>query len=971
MVFIEYLLENCKAYPDKTAFIDGATGKKLSYAEVDALTAKVYAYLSDRGIGREDFVMINLPRGIYALVAALGVWRAGAAYVIVEEGMPTQKRDYIYKDCGCSLLLRTEEFAQILELPGKEGYKKTDLHDASYAVYTSGTTGNPKGVIHEYGTMEENRKYFNYEGQNFLEGDVRFLLLSPLSFVATVIAMQIVLEYGGTMVIPPYTVVKNKEKLLAFMAAYKITVTFFTPSLLQLNPKFHPELKILFLSSEPAKNIYHDGITLYNVYAQSETGFFAGIFRLDKAYEITPIGKLQDPDHEIIILNEEGKRARPGEMGEVCFENPYFRGYMHLPEETERAFQGGIYHTGDIGKYLPDGNVVLLGRNDDMVKVNGNRVEPGEIEKAMKEVLGLHWTAAKAFVEDNRVYICGYYNEDIDLDMAEAKKELIKRLPAYMVPSHFIKLDEIPLNPNGKLSRKSLPKPDFRAREDYIAPETDTEKTLCDAMQTVLHLEKVGVVDDFYELGGDSISSMKLLQESGLEGLTTDMIFRGRSAREIAQIYRNEAAGTDEGTLRMQEDLARRKDHPLLMEQLAAFDYQLYAPRSTMWNLPCFFRFGKEIDLPRLKEAVENVLKAHGVFSTILKFNEEGELIQRYTDALDKTVEIEKDSEAELVDIREELVRPFKLVDSPLYRFRIFETERGGYLFFDLHHLIGDGTSMYILIDDIARAYQGEPLEEDLYYHTLSRLEQESRTENYAKAREYYLAREDSRDWARTPVVDHASSAIDCDGTTFILPVDEEGYQSLQDRYGIGRNAFFVGIAAFAMAAYNKVNDVSILWTYNGRGSKEDDRIVGMMIRDITFYLSLKEGMTVGDFFREVRDQMVLGLSYCSYPHANMIEDQTLCILYQSGLGELDRLSELGFVGEELPEPFAGNDNLIDLEIYDTESGTQVELNYIPSCYEEESMQRFRRLIMKTAALFVQYAQEPDRQLEDLYNELT
>lgn len=964
MSYMSRMMEHFKEDADRSAMIDVATGKTLTYGELDDLTSRVYAYLTDKGIGKEQFVMINLPRSIYTFVAIIGVWRAGAAYVIVEEGTPEKKKEYIYKSCGCSLVIGHDEFARILSTPGKDGYEQTDLHDASYAVYTSGTSGSPKGVVHEYGTLEDCVAHFKYEGEYLLCEDDRLMTAAPLSFVAPTIGLIVMTYLGATLVMAPKSVLKDKDMLLASMADHKITAMFLTPSLLKLNLRFPPALRILFLASEPAKNIYIDNITLYNIYGQSETGYLAGVFKLDKAYDITPIGKSQCPDRELLILDDSGEKAAVGEIGELCFENPYFRGYVNLPEDNARVLRGGLYHTGDMGRMLPDGNIVLLGRADDMVKVNGNRVEPAEIEKAMKDVLHLSWTAAKAFVDEDRVFICGYYTDDVEFDHLEAKSELSRKLPKYMVPTHFIRLAEIPLNANGKLSRKDLPKPDLTVRtSSYAEPENDMEKRLCDAMMSVLNIDKVGALDDFYELGGDSIGSIQLLAKADIEGLTTDIIFRGRNARQIAAIYQKEVAGLNNQNLHEQEKRARRQEHHLLMEQMACYDYQLFAPKTTMWNIPLFFRLGEGTDLHRLASAVERVLEAHGVFSTVLAINDSGDVVQKYSPDMRSKVEIEQLSETELVDVRESLVRPYKLIGIPLYRVRIFKTERCGYLFIDMHHIISDGTSMYILLKDLTEAYEGKEIKEDCYYANLQRLEKESVTDVYAKAREYYTNRESAHEWSCYPKPDHNSSSVDIASISFPLPVSDRGYAKLKELYSLGKNSFFVGMAALALAAYNDAEHISILWTYNGRKSREEENIIGMLIRDITFYVDLTEGMTVGDYLKEVRDQMVLGLSYSSYQHANFIRSNSLCVIYQSGLGKTED-GGLKLIEEKLPQHYAANDNTLDLEIYDNENGTDIELIYIPSLYEEASMQRFRRMIMKTATLLVRYADEPDHELD-------
>ena len=961
MRYMEKIMEWFMTAPGKESLIDAASGRTMTYGELDKVTSKVYAYLLKEGIGREDFVMIDLPRGIDAIAVIIGVWRAGAAYVIVEEGTTAEKKDYIYKDLGCKFILGLKEYDEILETPGREGYAETGLHDACYAIYTSGTTGNPKGVLHEYGTLEENALSLKYGG-DFLTGENdRFLFFSPLSFVAGPIIFGLMTYHGTAIIMVPLTVVRDKDKLLTCMSDYRITETFLTPSYLRMNPSFNPDLKRIFISSEPAKDIFRGDITLYNTYFQSESGYLLAIFKIDRVYDITPVGKPPRAKREIVIRDDDGKKAAGGEHGELCFDNPYFRGYINLPQENEMAFRGGIYHSGDMGEMLSDGNIVLKGRSDDMVKVNGSRVEPGEIENAVKNVLDLSWAAVKIFVDGGSVAICAYYTENIEFDHAMIKQKLRDVLPSYMVPTHFMRLDEIPLNANGKLSRKDLPRPEFNKKTvPYSEPQNDIEKRICEAAGIVLDVERVGATDDLYELGIDSIGAISLITEIGIEGLTAGMVFRGLTAREIAKIYQREVlTGAYENILE-QEIASRGKEHPLLPQQLAIFDWQLRAPYSTMNNLTFFYRLGSDMELPRLAAAIENVMKAHDVFSTFLSFNEDGVIVQKYDPEIDKRVVIEKITEAELADVKGSLIRHYKLIGRPLYRLRIFETEKAGYLFFDVHHLIFDGTSLGIFLKDLLDSYEGKQIKEDHYFAYLSRTETVRGTEIYREAGEFYSARENEHDWSRYPRLDGEVTLRGLGTISFTLPVYEDGLRKLKELYSIGKNACMIAASVLSLAAYNEAEHISLQWVYNGRETVEEENVLGMLIRDIILYIDLEKGMTLEAFFKEIRKQVRTGLSYSCYPHYNLMTEpsMSLFVLYQSWFDEEEENKLPEVEEQELPNPYDTNEALIDLEIYDEEE-TRGIVTYVPSCYKEESVNRFCRMIKKSLELLVKYAEEP------------
>ena len=234
---IKKFSENCSAHPDDTAIIDAGTETSLSYHELAAASGKVYRYLTGHGIGREDVVMILLPRGAKPFISIVGVWKAGAAYVMLETDYPTEKLEFIKNDMNCKLVIDENVYDEMMQGDVLQGYKLADPHDLSYIIYTSGTTGNPKGVMHEYGTIGMDIATWQYAGRPLFGQTDNFIQLTPLNFTATIILFHAVIYAGAALTTVPIETVKNINRLLAVMNKNGITAGFFTPSLFRLLPK--------------------------------------------------------------------------------------------------------------------------------------------------------------------------------------------------------------------------------------------------------------------------------------------------------------------------------------------------------------------------------------------------------------------------------------------------------------------------------------------------------------------------------------------------------------------------------------------------------------------------------------------------------------------------------------------------------------------------------------------------------------
>ena len=308
------------------ALYDEATPKGISYEKLCVISGRVYAYLKAQNIGKEDFVMIRLPRGVQPVIAMIGVWRAGAAFVIAEENLAPERMDYIYKDCSCKLSITSDVWEEINRCEPLDGYEETDPHDAAYAVYTSGTTGNPKGVLHEYGNLERCKESANYLGEEIFDSGERFALAAPLNFVASTMVLSYALYRGCcTSHILSFSTVKNPLALIKYLLLKRITLFFLTPTYARkFAGKTGPFLKKMVVGSEPANRYYLKGVTNYNMYAQSEGGVIAGMFVIDREYDVCPIGKPQF-DMKYRVVDDDGNDVPEGETGEFIFESPYVR----------------------------------------------------------------------------------------------------------------------------------------------------------------------------------------------------------------------------------------------------------------------------------------------------------------------------------------------------------------------------------------------------------------------------------------------------------------------------------------------------------------------------------------------------------------------------------------------------------------------------------------------------------------------
>ena len=951
--------------PDHAFLYDELTPKGLTTAQFYELTGRVYAYLRAKGVGREDFVLINLPRGVQPLIAQFGVWRAGAAFALVEDTYAPDRIAFIRNDCGCKLELNASVWDEVLKTEARDGYEDVEPHDAAYAIYTSGTTGNPKGVLHEYGNLKEAADSLTYRGKELVPQDERFALAAPLNFVASVMVFIKIFDLAESkLFILSYATVKNPMKLGLFMLEKRISCTFLTPSYVRaLGTRTGPFLKRLFVGSEPANGISPGKLDVNNIYAMSESGFAVGVFKIDRAYDTCPIGQPQFPKRTM-LLDEDGREVAEGETGEFCFENPYVRGYLNLPQETARVFRDGVYHSGDLARRLPSGDYVLLGRNTDMVKINGNRVEPAEVEAAVKQVLGVDWCAVRGFEDDDQAFLAAYYTAEIPKpDTVATREALSRRLPYYMLPQYFVKIDKAPLKPNGKLDRKALPKPDTSDYvSDYVAPRNETEGALCKAMATALRLRRVGVNDDFYELGGDSLGSMQVITSCGLKGLSASDVFRGRTPAKIAGLYLARHAHTDGEAFVEKDAKARAVVHPLTAEQAYMVDYQFYTPLSTMYNLFATIRVEKGLFEPeKLAAAVTKVLRHHPCFATTFALAEDAEIVQSYHPEVVEDVRVERMTEFDFQQTKDDFVKPYKVIGTRLYRCRLIETEEAMYLFFDVHHTIFDGTSFKVLMGDIAKAYLSEELEPDFYYLMLQRREEQEGSDFYLESKDYFERTYGGDDWVSHPKVDHETHCNASGDLTRTIDIPQASLKAVEKAFEVSRNEFFIAAFGLAFALHQRAKNVKFSWIYNGREDVEAMSTCGLLFRDLPVGFRFTDGMDVRDIYASASEQVAKAIEHSCYPYVdktlNIVSEDVPYLLYQSDIHDAGA-DGMAFEQVDVRQNNAASQTILDAEILDGRDGLKLALHYAASRFERPTVESLADILIKVCGVLAAHMEQ-------------
>jgi amino acid adenylation domain-containing protein/non-ribosomal peptide synthase protein (TIGR01720 family) len=729
--------------------------QSLTYAQLNARANRLAHRLQEMNVGREVLVGICVERSLEMVVGLLGILKAGGAYVPLDPKYPRERLAYMLEDARASVLLTQlhlkEELpaaAQVLclseddDADDAQGYTENPesgvtSDNAAYVIYTSGSTGKPKGVVISHRAICNHMLWM--QSVYPTTGADRILQRAPFSFDASVWELFAPLMTGAQLILARLEDHKDISQLVQTMVAHEVTTLQLVPSMLRVlldepNLDACSSLRRVFCGGErlPVELQEHFftrlKTDLYNLYGPTEAAINATSWtcRRDGSERAIPIGHPVD-NTQIYLLDSHLMPAPIGVAGALHIGGTGLaRGYLNRADLTAERFipnpfspQAGarIYRTGDLARFRPDGSIEFLGRSDDQVKIRGFRIELGEIEALLAT-----YPAVKASVViaredtpgDKRLVAYMMLNQGWTATTSELRRFLNENLPEHMVPSAFVMLDKLPSMPNGKVDRRALPAPERHRPElekTFVAPLTPIERQLTQIWSQVLGIEQIGMHDNFFDLGGDSILAIRVaakVNQSGLQ-LTPRQLFQNQTIAELSAVV-----GI---TQTRKEPVALTGPVPLSPIQRRFFT--LNQPDEHHFNQSVLLEVRQALDANLLQRAVGELLQHHHALS--LRFKEDDDLGWQQTSIepesevpfvrVDLTTSLAgQDAEqfAALQSIANELQASLNLSDGPLMRVALFDfgANKTSRLLIIVHHMAVDIVSWGILLEDLQTAYQ-------------------------------------------------------------------------------------------------------------------------------------------------------------------------------------------------------------------------------------------------------------------------
>ena len=887
---LDDFLDAAKKYPNDVAVV--FKDKKYTYKEVDEITTRIANELIRLGAKTEKVVSILTKKSEFIVLASLGVIKSGAAYQPLDPTYPKDRLSFMVKDANAIILIREKELDDLIDDFKGETVFVEDLlsfednteiktrpspKDLFIMLYTSGSTGVPKGVMIEHGSIFSFCRYYRHE-YNFGHGS-RNAAYASYGFDADMMDLYPALTSGATVYIVPDEMRLNLVELGEYYNKNQITHAFMTT---QVGRQFASEIEVKSLKyfavggeklvpMDPPK-----GYKFYNFYGPTEGTVICTSQLVDKYYHRVPIGKCLS-DYKVYVLDKNKKRLPVLTSGELYISGPQVaRGYLNREKENNDAFLTNwfsneekfqkLYKTGDIVRLLEDGTIDFIGRKDGQVKIRGFRVELSEVEKVIRDYPGIKDATVKDFTDPSGVkYIVAYVVSDDKIDVDSLNAFILERKPPYMVPAYTMQIDKIPLNQNQKVNKRALPVPELKV-EEKVEPRNQDEQDIFDILKDILGHDQFGVTNDMFEVGLTSVSSIRftiLLSKKYDKTVESEDLKSHPTIALLAEFLANK-----------QEDKTYEvfDEYPLTKTQEGIFVECVSKANSTNYNIPFLFKLDKKIDLAKLKDAVIKAIDNHPYLKSILYMNENGDILAKRNNEPTKVDVINRE-----IDINS-LVRPFSILNSTLYRVEIYEG-KDNYLFLDFHHILCDGSSEAIILMDINKAYSGEELSPEDYsgYEVALKEKDDLASDKLDKAKAFYQEVLKDVDGEYTLKKDLKVKEVSrLKSIDYELALDNKLVKDFVEKNKLTNNALFNFAFAFTLSKFIYKDDSLYETIYNGRKSSKVMNTVSMLVKTLPVYIKYNEEDDIVNKVKEMKDLLSNLEEYDLYSFGDIANDYNL-----------------------------------------------------------------------------------------------
>ncbi len=945
LTIIDLIEQRVAEAPDSLAVV--YKERRYTYRELDRISDNIANNILSRGLQNEDVVAILIPRSEYMAITPLGVSKSGCTYQPLDHTYPTERLEFMLEDSSAKLLIADESLlplvpnysgevlltTDILTLPdmGKP-VVKVDVKNAFNLLYTSGSTGLPKGCVIE----QRNIAAFVHLCRNIygLTPADNTTAYASFGFDASMWETFMSLCWGCTLHIIAEEIRLNLIDLESYFIENDITVSFMTTQVGRQFALSVGETKLRHFSTGGEKLAALDppsGFTLHNCYGPTEATVFVTHYPLVRKESNIPIGKAVE-NVKSYIVNSYGQRQPIGGVGELWVAGAQVaRGYLNRPETTEQVFIPNpftqeeayrrVYRTGDIVRYLPDGNIEFIGRRDAQVKIRGFRIELTEVESIIREFPSVKDTTVQAYdMEGGGKYIAAFIVGDEKIDIEALKEFVLENKPPYILPAAIMQIDAIPLTQNQKVNKKALPQPEITAMPDGEDPQDANrplnilEEQIKSLVCEITNSEQIGLTTKFIYAGLTSITSIKLatlLYKRFNINIDTKLLSREYSILDVENAILERLLSNEVESVENSEshETTIKEYYPLSYSQLGVYYECVKNPLKTTYNIPLYLSYPKSVDAKDIICAVRKIIDLNPYL--LCRFETyNAEVVQRISRE-DYTIEHLTLLGEEFDLFKQNFVKPYNLQKDTLFRISCVEGDDRNYLFMDFHHLIFDGASCDLFIAQLNKLLSGEEMDVSNYsYFNYIDNEKEAETsQSYRDNEDYFASRlQLCEGGTEIPVELNKSLESAQLAVEQIIVSSGERVEAFCRSHEVSPAQFYLAASLYTISRFANTKDIFISTISNGRSNIETAYTYGMMVKTLPIASFIRE-QSVGEFIHETAKDFEETIGHENYPYAKLAADYHFSpeIMYAYQVGVLNEYKvgneEVGFETLGLKSP--------------------------------------------------------------------